>query len=209
MLVQMRWNLTLRGSGKGRNLKWYFVMPALLTASLVLLNLGGQLTSARALESGQSDLVGHSAAKTKTISSPQALSVKGQQVRNVGKAPNNCGQGVNSVAIKKRQVNLVLDDSGSMFSNGGNTPLDRWSNAKYSLEVFAALLGEQDNMNIYLTSTYAKGGSGSVVQLAGKEAASSRVSKIHNMVMQGGDTPYAPVQAAAKDLAASDAGENG
>ena len=184
MLVQMRWNLTLRGSGKGRNLKWYFMMPALLTASLVLLNLGGQLTSARALESGQSNPVGHSAAKTKTISSPQDLSVKGQQVRNAGKAPNNCGQGVNSVAIKKRQV----DDSASMFSNGGNTPLDRWSNAKYSLEVFAALLGEQDNMNIYLTSTYAKGGSGSVVQLAGKEAASSRVSKIHNMVMQGGDT---------------------
>lgn len=207
MLVQTRWNLTLRGSGKGRNLKWYFVMPILLTASLVLLNLGGQLTLACALETGQSNPVSHSAAKANTISSPQTLSVVGQQVRNAGKAPNNCGQGVNSVAIKKRQVNLVLDDSGSMFSNGGNTPLDRWSNAKYSLEVFAALLGEQDNMNIYLTSTYAKGGSGPVVQLAGKEAASSRVSKIHNMVMQGGDTPYAPVQAAAKDLSASDAGE--
>ena len=37
------------------------------------------------------------------------------------------------------------------------TPLDTWCQAKYSMEVFAAMLGERDTMNVFYMSDYKEG----------------------------------------------------
>lgn len=114
-----------------------------------------------------------------------------------------CVAGVNSLPVRPRQVDLVLDDSGSMFSDGARS-LDRWSNAKYSLEVFAAMLGPDDLLKVYRMSDFAGTGSAPpAVTISGGEPASARVAKIHGMPMQGGGTPYGPVLAAMADLTAS------
>lgn len=41
-----------------------------------------------------------------------------------------------------RVINVVYDDSGSMYSG-----VDTWCRAKYSMEVFSAMLGDTDKMN--------------------------------------------------------------
>lgn len=116
-----------------------------------------------------------------------------------------CPTGVNAQPDRPRQVNLVIDDSGSMFFDGSSA-LDRWSNAKYSLEVFAAMMGEQDTLNVYRMSDFGDGAvAGPLVTMTGGEPTSDRVAKIHEMQLQGGGTPYAPVPTAAADLALSSA----
>ena len=119
-----------------------------------------------------------------------------------------CGEGSVTPAPKRsRQINLVLDDSGSMFAENSK-PLDRWSQAKYSLEVFAAMLEPGDSLNVYRMSDFKDGKSpnaGAQTQLSGDEPVNSRVSKIHSMTLQGGGTPYAPVQDAYDDLVGSTA----
>jgi hypothetical protein len=114
-----------------------------------------------------------------------------------------CGATVSPAPARPRQINLVLDDSGSMFSDG-SSPLDRWSAAKYSVEVFAAMLDTPDTLNVYRMSDFANGArSGPRVKLTGTEPASARVAKIHDMQLVGGGTPYAPVNRAYSDLVAS------
>ena len=114
-----------------------------------------------------------------------------------------CGSRIDAAPPQPRQINIVLDDSGSMFASA-TTSLDRWSNAKYSLEVFAAMLDKEDRLNVYRTSDFDTGASsGPAVTMAGKEPASQRVAKIHQMPMQGGGTPYEPVGVALADLSAS------
>lgn len=118
---------------------------------------------------------------------------------------DKCGTGVNAVPTRSRQVNLVLDDSGSMFSDG-NRPLDRWSNAKYSLEVFAAMLNKDDVLKVYLTSDFAGANKKSAaVTVKGTQPSSARIAAIRKVQLKGGGTPYDPVRAAAKDLKASGA----
>ena len=51
-----------------------------------------------------------------------------------------------------RVLNVVYDDSGSMLING-DTWVDTWCQAKYAMEVFAALLEEKDTLNIFPMST--------------------------------------------------------
>lgn len=117
----------------------------------------------------------------------------------------SCGGTVDAEAPVPRQIDLVIDDSGSMFSDGTHA-LDRWSEAKYSLEVFAAMLEHDDSLNVYRMSDFGETATaGPRVQLTGGEPISSRVAKIHDMQMVGGGTPYAPVQQAYSDLAASSA----
>ncbi len=107
-------------------------------------------------------------------------------------------------AATARQINLVIDDSGSMFADSAGKPLTRWSQAKYALEVFAAMLGADDSLNVYRMSDFANGRmAGAVVSLTGADPASSRVAQIHAMQMKGSNTPYAPVRQAYADLAAS------
>lgn len=49
-----------------------------------------------------------------------------------------------------RIINVVYDDSGSMVKTDDGKTIPRWSQAKYSLEVFTAMLNENDKMNIWL-----------------------------------------------------------
>lgn len=106
-----------------------------------------------------------------------------------------------SAPTPSRHINLVLDDSGSMFASGGSGEPDtlrtRWSVAKYSLEVFAAMLGERDLLNVYLMSDFAgRRRATPKVRLTGLETPTERVRKIHDMQLVGGTTPFAPVQEA-------------
>lgn len=57
----------------------------------------------------------------------------------------------------KRVIHLVYDDSGSMIRANG-AQVDRWCQAKYAMEVFAAMLGENDTMHIYYMSAFEGGG---------------------------------------------------
>lgn len=105
-----------------------------------------------------------------------------------------------------RIINLVYDDSGSMIYSDGK--VDRWCQAKYAMEVFAAMLGEKDTMNIYFMSEFEGSGSwASTMTLKGSNGAGHNVEKIHNNVTSAGNTPFASVQTAYKDLTKTKADE--
>jgi len=92
-----------------------------------------------------------------------------------------------------RIINVVYDDSGSMVKDNGEYIL-RWSQAKYAVEVFAAMMGSSDIMNVFPMSL--EGGLG--LMLKGTDA--DRVSMIHNMNARYSDTPFTTVNAAAQNL---------
>jgi len=94
-----------------------------------------------------------------------------------------------------RVINLVYDDSGSMIETGGNL-VDTWCQAKYAIEVFAALLGENDTLNIYVMSDY----SSPKLILKGQDGASANVGKVHSMVTRAGNTPFDSVRKAYNNL---------
>lgn len=122
-----------------------------------------------------------------------------------------CGPDVTPIPTPQRQINLVLDESGSMFADpdeaGNVTPSSTWSIAKYSLEVFAALLGSSDQLNVYRMSDYGPVGSPSTptLTLSGTEGRAERVAQIHDMELAGASTPWRSVTAAAENLLTSDA----
>ena len=91
-----------------------------------------------------------------------------------------------------------------MFKEG-NRSLDRWSFAKYSLEVFAALMGDEDTLNVYRMSDFSADtpSSAPAVVLKGSEDDQARVDKIRNMQLAGGGTPYQPVEKAYADAVQS------
>ena len=61
-------------------------------------------------------------------------------------------------------------------TNGGQ--VDTWCQAKYSMEVFAAMLGDTVTLNIYYMSDYQSGtGSAPRLTLQGKDGAATNVSK--------------------------------
>ena len=88
---------------------------------------------------------------------------------------------------KGRDIYLVYDDSGSMCSG----TLVRWSQAKYAMEVFTALMGERDTMTIFPMSENENGGNGSV-SVRGSD--SNRVRNVHEMRFGNGNTPSLAVQ---------------
>lgn len=107
----------------------------------------------------------------------------------------------------KRVIHLVYDDSGSMIRANGEQ-VDRWCQAKYAMEVFAAMLGENDTMNIYYMSAFEGNGSRRpTIRMAGKDGAQANVAKIHDTVTKAGNTPFASVTAAYQDLTRTDADE--
>jgi hypothetical protein len=123
-----------------------------------------------------------------------------------------CGDVIPPEEAPSREINLVLDDSGSMFADGPRPAdrLERWSYAKYSLEVFAALLAEGDTLNVYLMSDFDDEGTPNprpALTLRGTETPAERVQQIRDMQLRGGNTPYAPVEAAHADIVASAADE--
>ncbi|MBR7133801.1 MAG: VWA domain-containing protein [Clostridia bacterium] len=95
---------------------------------------------------------------------------------------------------QKRVINVVYDDSGSMF--GANN--DTWCQAKYAMEVFAAMLTKQDVMNIYVMSDYGK--KGPYLSLEGSAGTAKNVASVHSMITPGGGTPFASVKKAYTDL---------
>ena len=109
-----------------------------------------------------------------------------------------------SAPTPSRHINLVLDDSGSMFKDPDNTPSDRWSVAKYSLEVFAAMLGERDSLDVYRMSDFADDGSKRpAITLAGSETTDERAED-RDMPLVGRETPYASIQTAYDDIRSVD-----
>lgn len=106
-----------------------------------------------------------------------------------------------------RVINLVYDDSGSMIELQG-AEVDTWCQAKYAMEVFAAMLGEKDTMNIYVMSDFDKSDSAPPhLVLKGSDDASANVSKVHDMITTARSTPFDSVRKAYSDLTAASADE--
>lgn len=112
-----------------------------------------------------------------------------------------------SSGAPSRTINLVYDDSGSMIVDDSGVYVDRWCQAKYAMEVFAAMLGENDTLNIFFMSDYGIGSSGSTkapgLTLQGSKDAGvteSNVQKVHDILTAPAGTPYAAVQDAYRQL---------
>ena len=119
-----------------------------------------------------------------------------------------CGAEVTPIPEPTRQINLVLDESGSMFVDADEQPVTWWSIAKYSLEVFAALLGPGDTLNVYRMSDYGpRSSSDPTLPISGTESVATRVDSVHSLQLRGRSTPWRSVTAAAENLAASSASE--
>lgn len=110
-----------------------------------------------------------------------------------------------------RTINVVYDDSNSMYFNYDKQEnLDRWAYAKYSMEVFAALLGTQDQMNIFYLSDFYKSDTTNKapkISISGQESAETRVSKIHHTQTDAQGTPFLAVEAAYQNLLSYDSDE--
>ena len=107
----------------------------------------------------------------------------------------------------QRVINVVYDDSGSMIRMNGKT-VDTWCQAKYSMEVFAAMLGENDTMNIYVMSDYMSNKNAKPkLTLSGKKGLKTNVKKVHKMITRAQDTPFRSVEKAYEDLVKKDADE--
>ena len=142
-----------------------------------------------------------------SCTSGQEAITSGDSVNQSG-APTSatCDAEVTPIPEPDREINLVLDESGSMFLDE-NGPITLWSMAKYSLEVFAALLSPSDKLNVYRLSDYGPNKSGPTIALAGSQSASERVAQVHDLPLMGGSTPWRAVTAASEDLATSQATE--
>lgn len=105
--------------------------------------------------------------------------------------------------LPSRDIYVVYDDSGSMYKNyatGEN--VDTWSKAKYSMEVFASMLGEQDVMKIYYMSDYSKDGKadGPKITIEGDDDPNQNILKIQEQKTASKDTPFEAVEEAYDDL---------
>ncbi len=106
-----------------------------------------------------------------------------------------------------RVINVVYDDSGSMVETGGQK-VDTWCQAKYAMEVFAALLGEKDTLNIYAMSDYEGGAKPAPrLMLDGAAGQKANVAKVHEMLTKAGNTPFDAVRKAYSDLTEAQADE--
>lgn len=106
-----------------------------------------------------------------------------------------------------RVINVVYDDSGSMIK-GKDQLVDTWCQAKYAMEVFSAMLGSKDTMNIYVISDFENGRiSDPRISLSGADGQSANVAKVHEMLTPAGNTPFNTVRKAYSDLAAAGADE--
>lgn len=107
-----------------------------------------------------------------------------------------------------RVINLVYDDSGSMIRTDDGEKVDTWCQAKYAMEVFAAMLGEKDTMNVYYMSDFQSGTNGKPkLRLKGEDGARDNISAVHDMVTNAGNTPFDAVRKAKSDLEKAKADE--
>lgn len=114
---------------------------------------------------------------------------------------------------RTRQINVVYDDSGSMAVHSATGQYrTRWSEAKYALEVFAAMMSETDNMKIYPMTSYSEPVKEDKVtySLKGSDKVDKRIETINKMNGDHGmfkHTPLGTVSAAGKALKKSKADE--
>lgn len=107
--------------------------------------------------------------------------------------------------VPTRVINVVYDDSGSMIYTN-DRKVDTWCQAKYAMEVFASMLGDQDTMNIYVMSDFCtNSNAGPLLTLAGTDGTVTNVEKVHNMITDANNTPFDAVRKAYADLAAETA----
>ncbi len=109
-----------------------------------------------------------------------------------------------------RAINVVYDDSDSMYFCGGTEgyDVDTWCQAKYSMEVFAAMLGANDTMNIYYMSDYDESESAPArISISGSDDVSENISKIHNETTTPGGTSLNSIRKACSDLESASADE--
>lgn len=114
-----------------------------------------------------------------------------------------CGAPRTPADAEPKDIHLVLDDSGSMFySNNGRISDDSWSKAKYSLEVFASLMGPNDTLRVYQLSDFDDRVDARLPssELSGSSTAGDRASEIRDLVLRGEGTPFAAVEQAVSDL---------
>lgn len=98
---------------------------------------------------------------------------------------------------QQRVIDVVYDDSGSMCSDGTGA-VDRWSQALYAMEVFATMLGAQDEMNVYRMSDFGA----NPTNVKGSD--DGRVDQIIGSLGETGNTPFETVEAAASHITSVD-----
>jgi len=109
---------------------------------------------------------------------------------------------------KTRQINLVYDDSNSMVKDDSGNYVDTWCQAKYAMEVFAAMLDINDTLHIFAMSDFMDiSRSPPKLIIHGSQSVEDRVEKIHSMLTTARGTPYSAVKMAYSDLLNSKADE--
>jgi len=107
---------------------------------------------------------------------------------------------------RSKAIHVVYDDSGSMIKDDDTGKyLDRWAQAKYAMEVFAAMLEEKDAMRVYYMSDFDVKHGGKVnaparIEINGSRNAQSRVDEVHKTVTEAWNTPYDTVAKAYDEL---------
>lgn len=144
-----------------------------------------------------------------SCTSGQDSSISGAEVSpSDGASSISCGAEVTPIPEPDRQINLVLDESGSMFVDEAGQQVTWWSTAKYSLEVFAALLGPSDTLSVYRMGDYGRNApSDPTLTISGSDSIPDRVASVHQLKLKGGSTPWRSVTAAAENLSSSTATE--
>ena len=89
---------------------------------------------------------------------------------------------------KGKIINVVYDDSRSMYLNNET----RWCQAKYAMEVFCAMMGKEDTMNIFSMNR------SEVLTVKGDDH--DRVAKVHAMTSTYSGTPFSTVTKAGNAL---------
>ena len=115
--------------------------------------------------------------------------------------------------LKTRTIHVVYDDSGSMVDSNAS-----WSQAKYALEVFAAMMNENDRLVIYPMTAYSikdnksqhSGNWHKTITLTGSMALNERIEAVRHMNGDNGtylNTPIQTVQGAGDELRTAEADE--
>ena len=98
--------------------------------------------------------------------------------------------------VPSRTIHLVYDDSGSMIKDEDGVYVDTWCQAKYAMEVVAAMLGDKDTLRIYYMSDYDQGRTGEPMTIKGTSdpgMVKANVEKVHQKVTAFSNTPFAAV----------------
>lgn len=121
-------------------------------------------------------------------------------------ASAHAAKDVDKSTVPTRKVDIVYDTSGSMITdNAANpeqgSPIDRWCQAKYAVEVVGGMLDDKVSLSIYDTSAQTDD---PWIAFSGKGVpAADKVKKIHEETPNKTKTEFRHVRDAAADLAGS------